>query len=181
MERMGDGRNIAFPLLGVVVLTLLVGAFLLAQREPAPPLVRSPAVSTRGLEESVDRLSKAVVRLEAAISSLPSGGSERVVERSTRERVVLPASGEPGLRPPDQPPKNAERVRQVAELEDEDVELTRRFFLWSYRDVLEHFGWPDEIWTGDMINLVYNYVDGDNSNRNLIFQFADRVVVRIVR
>jgi hypothetical protein len=115
---------------------------------------------------------RAPVRDDALPPSAEPGDLATAMERLARALEQRPPGGGGGigLTPLTLPPPGhrADRLRALLSMDDE--EASRQFRLWTYQQVLDHFGRPDSIREGGM--WLYELVDaGDRSE--FAFRFTD--------
>jgi hypothetical protein len=173
---MADTRALSPMLLLVIVLLLAANLFRDGAATSSPS--RSAPVPTRRLEQVTERLAAAVEKLDVALARQPSAA-----ETQPRPVTLLPTPAGAPEPPPTAaqvPPKNERRIRELRLNDVESKTILRDYAFQTYADILEEFGFPDDIWLGGSeIRFVYEFPGPDGHKRNLIFAFVGGIVMGV--
>ena len=169
--------------------------------------VESPG-GDRGLDAARDGTGREVARLADAVESLElllagrlpvsidaasdaaEGGLENGGSGATLEGMIGRGSGGVGGRAVRDPemtrlvgsPTRTEVVDAFIQGLPDARSTEQALFLSSYREILERFGFPTSVGTGDAgVRFTYAYTAVDGRSRNLTLWFQDGVVVGLYR
>lgn len=95
---------------------------------------------------------------------------ERRTSSPGAERALIPA-----------PRGSARRtLAQLTRLNEEELaSFSREHMFWTYQQVLDHFGQPNEIWTEDAAVTWYYEIDDPDENHSWTINFADGMLTAI--
>ncbi len=190
----GSGpKTLVVGLVGVIVGAVLTAALRPDRDPPTRSTGRTAALETnlarieRGLERLLERMDRFQQRggapqSEKAASKKRSGATDGL--ESVREQSSGPAGRlfELARRPMEEQKLRALDAAKRPDEDDDDVDqvLLKQFAFRTYREILEDFGRPSEVYVDQQgTSFEYVFTDREGGRRGISFVFADGFVCSV--